>query len=105
MSGFVMFFGVPAGLAMMVAVASGRILKKQPNLVPLTLRAMLAICSPVFAVLLFFYVWQRIDYAIHESSGGGDYMGPMTMLIYGAPIFGLIFLVSAFVAACVFART
>jgi len=101
---FVLLFGLPIGLALVIAVASGRLLKKQPKPVPLPFRATLAILSPVLAVLLYFWVWQRIDYAIHLSSGGGDYMGPMTVLVYGAPIFFITFLVSAFVAAYVFAQ-
>jgi hypothetical protein len=88
-NGYVPLLVVPIGLALVVAVALGRLLKKQPKFVPLPFRAMLAILSPVLAVVIYFWVWQRIDYAIHQSSGGGDYMGPMTMLVYGAPIFGI----------------
>lgn len=99
------FFAVSLALALLVAVALGRLLKKRPNFVPLPIRATLAILSPVLAVLLYFWAWQTVDYAFHQNSGGGDYMGPMTGLVYGAPIFGLMFLVSALVAAYVFAES
>lgn len=100
-----MFFVVLTGFAIMVAVAAGMFLKKGPKFIPQSFRTMIAIASPASAILICFYAWQRIDYAIHESSGGGDYMGPMTMLVYGAPIFGLVFLVGGFVAAYVFIKS
>ena len=99
------FFAVPLGLALLVAVACGKRLKKRPNFVPIPIRATLAILSSVLAVLLYFWAWQEVDYAFHQSSGGGEYMGPMTALVYGAPIFGLMFLVSALVAAYAFAES
>ena len=98
------FFAIPLGLALLVAVAFGRLLKRRPNFVPIPIRAALAILSPVLAVLLYFWVWQKVDYAFRQSSGGGDYMGPMTALVYGAPIFGMMFLVGALVAAYAFAE-
>ena len=98
-------FAIPLGLALVVAMVSGRLLKKRPNFVPIPIRATLAILSPVSAVLLYFWAWQKVDYALHQNSGGGDYIGPMTVLVYGAPIFGVMFLISGLVAAYAFTES
>ena len=99
------FFAIPLGLTLLVAVGFGRLLRKRLNFVPIPIRATLAILSPVLAVLLYFWAWQKVDYALHQNAGSGDYMGPMTALVYGAPIFGLMFLVGGFLAAYTFAES
>ena len=81
-------------------------MKRNAKRVPTSLRFILANLFPVAIVLAYLWIFQQIDLAIHRVNGGSDeYMGPMTILIYGYPIFALTFIISFFLASYRFAES
>ena len=96
----------PGLLSLIAAFVGGGVLKRRATQVPAVLRFGLAIVSPVLIVLAYFWIFHRIDFAIHRAIGGSEeYMGPMAVLVYGSPIFALIFIASFFLASYRFAES
>ena len=105
MIGFAFMLAVPAVIGLASAAVLGRVLKRRFAGVPDVLRITAAIVAPIALVLLYFWIWHQIDFALHQAAGGGDYMGPMVALIYGAPIFGVLFVTSAILAIYFYAES
>ena len=95
---------LPIALAFVLAVFVGRVLKRRLRTIPLFVKACLAVLLPTFFVVAYFWIWQVIDFSTHQADGGSPYMGPFVFLIYGWPIFGLVSLLSGFLAAYIFAE-
>ena len=96
----------PIMLSFASAFFGGRALKRSATNVPAALRFVLANLFPVILVLAYFWIFQQIDFAIHRANGGSDeYMGPMTFLVYGYPIFALTFIISFLLASYRFAES
>ena len=96
----------PILLSLTAAFFGGKVLKRNATRVPTALRFVLANLLPVILVLAYFWIFQQIDFAIHRANGGSDeYMGPMTMLVYGFPIFAITFIISFFLASYRFAES
>ena len=103
---WVLLLVAPILLSLAAAFLGGKVLKRNATRVPVALRFVLANLFPVLLVLAYFWIFQQIDFAIHRAHGGSDeYMGPMVALIYGYPIFALIFVISFFVASYRFAES
>lgn len=90
---------LPVVICLASAFFLGHWLRSHLVAVPLVLRALAAIISPSGLVVLYFWIWQSIDHARHVAKGGGDYMGQMTILVYGWPIIAAAALASELIAA------
>lgn len=101
----VFLLGAPVSFAFAFAFVFGRIMKRNLTKIPMIIRGILAIVSPICVVIAYFWIWQVIDHSIHEANGGGAYMGPIVVLIYAWQIFALAFLLSGFLAAYRFAKS
>ena len=94
---------VPIVLAHAVAYALGRVLSVRFDRISDALKVTVAGLSPTFAVIGYFWIWQKIDFAQHQATRGDDgYMGPMVFLIYGWPIVLALAIASFFFAAHIF---
>lgn len=103
---WILLLAAPILLGLAAAFLGGRVLKRNAKQVPVALRFVLANIFPVMVVVAYFWIFQQIDFAIHRANGGSDeYMGPMTILVYGYPIFALTFIISFFLASYRFSES
>lgn len=71
--------------------------------IPDLLKVTVAGLSPTFAVIGYFWIWQKLDFAQHQATRGDEgYMGPMVFLIFGWPILLAVAFASFFFAAHTF---
>lgn len=102
----ILLLAVPIVLSLTTAFVLGRTLKRHWRMVPARVRFMFANLAPVIVTIMYFWVFDQIDFALHRANGGSDeYMGPMVVLVYGFPIFALLFVASFFVASYRFAES
>ena len=107
MDGFVLILVIPCILTFASAFIAGRALKCRLKAFPTAIRFIIANLTPIGCLVGYFAAFQWIDFGLHQRAGGdsSNYMGPMTALIYGAPLFGLVLLISAFLASYRFAES
>lgn len=99
----VLVVAVPGCVAFAVAYLAGFWLSSNLIFLPAPIRVTCAGIVPTIVVVGCFWVWHKIDYASHQAEHGDvGYMGPLTLLIYGWPIFLLLAIGSFLFAAHTF---
>ncbi len=93
---------VPIALAHAIAYVLVRFLSTRFSVVPNLLKVVLAGLSPTLAVIGYFWIWTKIDFAMNGPAVGDAYMGPMVFLVTGWPILLAVAFASFFFAVHIF---
>ena len=103
MTGALLFFlilGLPITIAFLTAIWAGEFLSQRFRFIPSPIRVIVAAATPVVAVLSYFWIYDRIEFARHLAKGEDDgFMGPFLILIYAFPIWIAVALCAFVMAA------
>lgn len=57
-------------------------------------------CVPIAVLTLIIFIWHELEYAEYKASGSQDgFMGPLTFVVYGFPVFVAMLVIDLVAAA------
>lgn len=91
MIGFAAMLVVPTIGPVLLSYLLTRSWCRRSSAVPAVARGLISGLVAALSPIVYFSAWQSVEVALRDVRGDtSDYMGPMTMLIYGFPIFMLV---------------
>jgi hypothetical protein len=90
-----------AALAIAVSAAVSWLLAKRlGDHLPRAISIVVSGCVPVAMLTLVILIWHEFEYAEYKASGSQDgFMGPLTYIVYGFPVFIAMVVIDLFAAA------
>lgn len=96
---FILFFA-PIPIALLTAFFTGRLLERRATTMSGGLKVFVGGLAGVVAPVAYLWIWQTIEVAMREARGDtSEYMGPLVLLVYGYPVFIIVWILCFVFAA------